>query len=326
MSGRRKIEDGESTPLVTTEPIHVKYRPRKLSEVVGQKAVVKSLTAALLASARPHCFLFTGPAGTGKTTLARIVSSHFECDPSNLIEENAANKTSVDDMRALLAPLKYQGFGASPNKAIILDECHRLSKNAWDALLKDTEEPPPHVFFFFCTSEPEKVPATMMRRCLAYNLSPVRFDDLMDLVEDVAERENYDTPERILSMVAQAANGSPGQMLQYLAAVHACDDEDEAAKLLAQPLDNKEVIDLCRLMVRGDLDWPKLTVVLKDLSDTPAESIRIVAVNYLNACIMGARSAKDRDRLLDMLQCFLKPCNPSDKLAPLLLAFDRFID
>ena len=320
---RRKIEEA-APPQEMSEPIHTKYRPRKLDDVVGQGAVVKSLSSALKDKARPHCFLFTGPAGTGKTTLARIVASEFGCDLAGLIEVDAASTSGIDDMRTLTGSLRYNGFGDTPNKAVIIDEAHALSKQAWDSLLKTTEEPPPHVFFFFCSTNPAKIPAAMVTRCLAYNLKPVKFEDIMDLLEDIAEREDYDTPQRILSLVAQAAEGSPRQALTMLAAVHACEDEDEAAALLAQPLDNKEIIDLCRQMLRGDLEWRKLCETLKQLDDSP-ESIRIVIVNYLSACLLGSKSEKETLRLLDMLECFLKPCNPTDKLAPILVAFGRYI-
>lgn len=322
---RKALSKEPQAQQEASAPLHVKYRPKRLKDVVGQNAIVKSIDTMLKMGAAPHTFLFTGPAGTGKTTLARILAEQFNCSLESMVEVDAASNSGIDDMRKITAALRYNGFGEHPNKAIIIDECQGLSKQAWDSLLKSTEEPPPHVYFFFCSTNPEKIPAAMMTRCVAFNLKPVGFDDLMDLLEMVCESEGYDTSETILKQVAKACEGSPRHALTMLAKVHDCDDEKEAATLLQMPTDNAEVIELCRALIKGSLTWSELTKLLKGMSDIPAETIRILIVNYLNACLMGARSDKDAVRLLDILECFSKPCNPSDKQAPLLIAFGRLL-
>ena len=322
MTVRKQIEQ----PQEVTDPLHIRYRPRHLDDVLGQDPVVKSLRAVLKEKSRPHAFLFTGPAGTGKTTLARILTTSFECDSNNVIEVDAASNSGIDAMREITSTLRYNGFGDTPNKAIIIDEAHGLSKQAWDSLLKSVEQPPPHVFFFFCTTVPSKVPETIVTRCHSYNLKQVRFNELMDLLERVCDAEQFDSiPTKHLEMVARAADGSPRKALVQLSMIHDAEDEDEVAVLLESPLENKEVIELCRLMVQEKLTWEKVQFNLKALGDVPAESIRIVISCYLAACLMGSKSGRDQVRLLDMLECFNKPCNPSDKLAPLLIAFGRLV-
>jgi DNA polymerase-3 subunit gamma/tau len=237
------------------------------------------------------------------------------------MEIDAATNTGIDAMRDITSALKYQGFGDSPNKMIILDEVHALSKQAWTALLKSIEEPPPHVFFALCTTDSGKVPVTVLTRCLNYNLKPIRYDDLMDLLEDVADRENLDTPAHILGMIGRACNGSPRQALVMLSMLKDVTDQQEAATLLEQPLEDKEVIDLARLLVKGELDWAALQKTLKSLTESNPESVRIIITHYLNACLMGAKSERDVPKLLDYLYAFSKPCNPTDKMAPILLSF-----
>jgi DNA polymerase-3 subunit gamma/tau len=312
-------------PAVPDLSLPIKYRPKQLSEVVGQDAVIKSLQSALKKSTHSHAYLFTGPSGTGKTTLARILASTFSCEPANIIETDAATNTGIDAMRDITSTLRYQGFGDTPNKMIILDEAHMLSKAAWASLLKAVEEPPEHVYFCFCTTDGGKVPDAIRNRCSSYDLKPVRYDDIMDLLEMVAEQESMKMPDSFLQQVAKAAGGSPRQALVMLHMIDGCDDADEVSRLLEMPLENKEIIDLCRLLVSGNLDWKKVTDTLKALTDTNPESIRIVAVNYINACLIGAKSERDVPRLLDLLAAFSKPCNQSDKLAGILLAIGNTI-
>lgn len=322
----RKTIEQDIPDIPNDPPLHVKYRPTTLKQVYGQKQIVESLQGVLNSSTRPHSFLFTGPSGTGKTTLARILASEFGCLPSNIIETDAATNTGIDAMREVTSTLRFQGFGQNPGKMIILDEAHGLSKQAFQSILKVIEEPPPHVYFALCTTDPGKIPETIQTRCLTYALKSLRYDDIMDLLEMVAEEETLVLAAQngYLELVARACEGSPRKALVMLAMVANCRNADEAAELLESPLDNAEIIDLCRMLVKGDLTWPKVATTLKALNELPAESIRIVVVNYLNSCLLGAKE-RDVPRLLDMLSAFSKPCNPSDKLAGILLALGNLI-
>lgn len=323
---REKLEpDSSALTVATSEPIHVKYRPRKLSEVVGQKAIVKSIEAALKSKARPHVYLFSGAAGTGKTTLARIIATACGCDAANLIEVDAASESGVDDVRNLTSSLRYNGFGDNPSKAVIIDECHRLSKNAWDALLKITEEPPPHVYFFFCTTEAGKVPKAIVTRCSAYSLAALKRDTILDVLEAVCDGEGYKTHDKILGLVADSCEGSMRGALTMLAKVHDCDDEKEAADLLQSALESPEVFELCKLLCWGRPSWTDVVELLAGIEDAQPESIRIMVTNYVAAVLLKPKNLKDVPRLLDVLQAFSKPCNPTDKMGPILLACGRLL-
>lgn len=322
MAERKRIEAEE--PEQHTDSLHTKYRPRRLKDVWGQDDVTRSLEATLRAKARPHTFLFTGPAGTGKTTLARILAAELGVPESGVVEHDAASKSGIDDMRGITEALRYNGFGESPNKAIILNECQGLSKAAWDSLLTATEEPPPHVYFFFTSTDPGKIPKAMVTRAVTHALRAIPIDDLLDLLDFVIEEECLPTPKKILGMVAQAAEGSARAALTLLAKVQAVEDQDEAASLLATPLENSEVIDLCRLMMSGKLSWKRLVEVVKGL-EVPAETARIIITAYMTTVALGARNDKEAMQAVDILRHFSTPYSASDKMAPLLLSFDRYV-
>lgn len=327
MTTRRRLSEDDIPDLDEARDVGalpIKYRPKKLDDVVGQEAVVKSLRASLKSSTKAHAYAFTGPSGTGKTTLARIMASALGCQAGNIVEVDAASNSGIDNMRELMTGLRYQGFGDTPNRAFIIDEAHALSKAAWQALLKPIEEPPGHVFFFLCSTEAGKIPDTILTRCQNYLLKPVRFDDIVDLLERVVKAEGLKTPERVLSMVGRACSGSPRMALTMLGSVGGCSDEDEVQRLLETPMENAEVIALCRKLLDSRLTWEDVTGTLKGLDTMTAESIRIVVVNYLAACLMKAKG-KEAPRLLDLYVPFSKPFPTTDKLGPLLLAFGDLI-
>lgn len=322
MNARTRVKSEEATNP-TDDPLHIKYRPTTFDHVIGQDAAIKSIEDALKRATKPHAFLLTGPSGCGKTTIARIIAKELQA--SAVVEVDAASNSGVEAMREIVSASRYQGFGKTPNKAIIIDECHALSKNAWQAMLKPIEEPPPHVFFFLCTTEAGKVPETVRTRCHAYDLKPCRYDDLMDLLERVDQAEKLRTPDAFIKLIARACDGSPRKALVMLSMVQSCKDVDEAARLLESPIEDVEVIELCRKLLKGNLHWVDLTSTLRRIPEMPAESIRIVLANYFAGCAMNAKTDKEAARILDILACFSKPFPATDKHAPLLLAFGDLI-
>lgn len=314
---------------MTNTSLHTRYRPTKWKEIVGQEDTVKSLKK-VVKDKRAKVFLFTGPAGTGKTTLARILANAFaggNASAANIEEVPAAKVTGVDGMRSIADRAHYRAIGSSPVKAIILDEAHRLSGAAWDALLKPIEEPPSHVYWMFCTTNISKVPQTIQTRCLKYELKPVEEDKIEKLLRRVIEAEKFSLEEEVIEAIAEASEGSPRQALVYLEACAYCESASEARKVMQKAGQTKEVVDLCRfLLQKSGRDWKGIVKHVKDLKDTDAESIRIVICNYLSAVAMGTTNDKQAVRIMSILEQFETPYNSSDKMAPLLLSLARAIN
>src|ERR1035437_971248 len=306
-----------------TEALINKYRPISFDEVVGHDAVVRSLQT-VLKRGSSKTFLFTGPSGVGKTTLARIVAKEVGCAPADLLEIDAVTFTGIDDMRAVTANLIYKPLGEGAVKAIIIDEFQGLSKAALQSLLKILEEPPAHVFWFLCTTEPTRIPENIRTRCTRYDLKPVSIIVLGDLLEDVANKEKLNLDGKIIDLCAREANGSPRQALVNLTACSAAKTYAEAQELLRSAIDSEEAIDLARALVRG-AKWIEVQQLLNGLAEINPESVRHLIRSYLTKVILNAKSEAAAGRGLEMLSEFDTPFNSADGLSPLVLACGKVL-
>jgi DNA polymerase III subunit gamma/tau len=304
-----------------TDSLPIKYRPRRLEQVCGQGSVVKSLQAAL-AKQRGRTFLFTGPSGVGKTTLARLVAKELGCTGADMLEIDGATHSGVDDVRELTNFVRFKPLSGG-SRAVILDECHALSRQAWQALLKATEEPPQHAIWIFCTTEVSKVPKTLQTRCLWYGLSVIDIEDLFTLVTEVAELEGMKVSEEMRRIVAQGAEGSARRALQLLAQAEGCKDAKALRKLIEHSMPETQVIEFCRELHKKD--WKACMAVLRGLEDTDAETVRIIVQNYYGKWAMNEARDKQRLELLQILEEFSTPCHPGEKLAPIVRATGRYI-
>lgn len=205
-----------------------KWRPRLFADVVGQEHVVQALSNALDRDQVHHAFLFTGTRGVGKTTLARIFAKALNCErgvsstPCNecsncraidearfidLIEVDAASRTKVDDTRELLDNVQYAPTSGR-YKVYLIDEVHMLSGHSFNALLKTLEEPPPHVKFLLATTDPQKLPVTVLSRCLQFNLKALLPNQIQQQLEKILEAEGVEVESEGVRLLARVADGS----------------------------------------------------------------------------------------------------------------------
>jgi DNA polymerase-3 subunit gamma/tau len=205
-----------------------KWRPRKFAELVGQEHVVRALTNALDTGRMHHAYLFTGTRGVGKTTIARIFAKSLNCergqsaDPCgecsvciavdegrfvDLLEIDAASNTGVDDVREVIENAQYAP-SRGRFKVYLVDEVHMLSKNAFNALLKTLEEPPPHVKFLLATTDPQKLPVTVLSRCLKFNLKRLLPEQISGQMRHILGAENIAYEDDAIGELARAADGS----------------------------------------------------------------------------------------------------------------------
>lgn len=218
--------------------------------------------------------------------------------------------------------LEVEGHPSYFANKVAVHNCHMLSKSAWNSLLKVIEEPPEHVYWAFCTTEPGKVPKTVKTRTHAYDLGSVKTDDLFDLLDFVRSEEDMSLNDECLDVIAKESNGSPRQALVYLSMADNCKNKQEVLQLLKSADESAEIIDLCRLLVGGNVTWKKAIKILNKLKENEVnpESIRIVVVNYVNSVLLKTKDENKAIYLLSVLDAFSSVCNPSEKMAPILLA------
>lgn len=205
-----------------------KYRPRNFNELVGQNHVSRALTSALERGRLHHAYLFTGTRGVGKTTIARILAKCLNCETGitstpcevcatctavnegrfiDLIEIDAASRTKVEDTRELLDNVPYAPTQGR-FKVYLIDEVHMLSTHSFNALLKTLEEPPAHVKFLFATTDPQKLPITVISRCLQFTLRPLAIDEITEHLTDILNKEHIQAEQDAIWQIAESGQGS----------------------------------------------------------------------------------------------------------------------
>ncbi len=212
------------------------WRPRKFQDVVGQTHITRTLQNAIIQEKFSHAYLFSGPRGTGKTSAAKIFAKTINCEHapvkepcnecaacrgiqdgsiSDVIEIDAASNTSVDDIREIRDKVKYAS-SVVPYKVYIIDEVHMISVNAFNALLKTLEEPPKHVVFILATTEPHKIPLTILSRCQRFDFKPISNQAIVERMQTIIGTENISVSSEALETVALAAEGGMRDALSIL--------------------------------------------------------------------------------------------------------------
>lgn len=297
-----------------------KYRPQDLDEVIGQDHIVTSLKHKMETQTLPQAYLFQGPSGTGKTTLARIIAKHLNCVEANIIEVDAGKFTGIDDMRALMLGLDYRAVGKSPIKFVIMDECHSLSAKAWNSLLKIVEEPPPHLYWAFCTTEPGKVITTIQNRCHIYNLKEVDSESIEVLLEAIAEAEELEFPKGTFSFISTKSNGSPRKAIKSLSKCIGLSSLKDIALVMEELEEDTEVIKLCKALIGARPTWPAVVEIITKLKEGNPESIRIQVCNYVRVVALREKNIERVPYFLNILDAFSKPYSQQTGHSELLLS------
>jgi len=274
----------------------------------------------------PHGFLLHGPSRVGKTTVARIIASELGCKGASLIEIDAASHSGVDDMRAVANRQTFQALDGKAQVTII-DECHKLSSSAWNALLKPIEEAPDGFYWIFCTTEPAKVPKTVKTRCHEYLFSDVTENECLKLIRKIAKKEKIKLDDESFGVIVKAAQGSPRQALVSMSACRAAKNVKEVQELLRAGFDHADVIELCRylLFAKGATFGGALDIVVKFKDSVTAETARLTILNYSTSVLLSRNTKNNPNKIMAVMDEFSEPFFQAEKMAPVLIALGRLL-
>jgi DNA polymerase-3 subunit gamma/tau len=277
--------------------LYRKYRPQDFDEVVGQDAIVRTLKNAISSGQVRQAYLFAGPRGTGKTSLARILAKGLNCaqgptpNPDkvcnacvtiangtslDVVEMDAASQRGIDDIREIRERVVLQP-AEGRYKVYILDEAHQLTDAAWNALLKLIEEPPPHLVFVFCTTDLSKVLPTVRSRCQTFVFQRPRLPELVRVLRRVADGEGIDAPDQALALIARGARGAYRDAVSTLDQLAAATENQVTVQAVLQLLgavEEEALFRLCDLVV--DRDTAGALTFIEELSEQGQDLGRLV--------------------------------------------------
>ncbi len=213
--------------------LYRKYRPKNFDEVLGQDHIVGILKNAVKLGRISHAYLFSGPRGTGKTSVARILAKEAGCSEMDLIEIDAASSRGIDEIRSLREAVNFVPLQGKI-KVYIIDEVHMLTKEAFNALLKTLEEPPSHVIFILATTELEKVPETIVSRCQSFSFYKIPENVLRKFIFNIAKKEGFEIDDEAASLIALSSEGSFRDGLGLLDQILSLGDKNKDKKIIGK--------------------------------------------------------------------------------------------
>jgi len=285
--------------------LYQNYRPLTFEEIVGNTEAVETLQAQLLKPAkdRPHTYLFQGQTGGGKTTLARIMANEVGGDRLTIREINCADARGIDAARDINATLEFIPAGGKP-LCLIVDECHQGTKDFWNALLKSLEDAPPHVYFFLCTTDPQKLLKTVTNRCIEITLESLTVTQLYRLIAKVAKKENAEIPKSVLDKISECSDGSARNALTSLESVIGMAGEEQMlATVTKGDADQRQVIDLCRALMNSRAG--AVEAILKDIKSQEPESVRRAVLGYCSTILSRGFNGSNAPKAAVIMECFL---------------------
>lgn len=265
--------------------LYLTHRPIDFSEVVGNKEILSALEGVLAKKEKPHSYLLTGETGCGKTTVARIIAKKLGCKGSDYKEVDSADFRGIDTIREIRKQIQYKPLEGTC-VVWLIDECHKLTNDAQNALLKTLEDTPNHVYFILATTDPQKLLNTIKGRCSQFQLKVLTDMEMYRLLKKVVLAEKSSLDKNIYEQIILDSMGHPRNALQILEQVLAVtpDKRLDVAKRKAE--EYNEMIELCRVLINTRTSWKEVAKILTGLKEQEPETIRRVVLGYAQSVLL----------------------------------------
>lgn len=282
--------------------LYLKYRPRNFNEVKGNQETVEALTNMLSNSEKcPHSFLLQGPSGCGKTTIGRLIAQELGCKGNDFKEIDSAGFRGIDTVREIIKQCQFSPLEGSCIVWLI-DECHKMTNDAQNALLKILEDTPRHVYFILCTTDPQKLIDTIKGRCSTFTVKLLEGTDMLRLLRDVVKCEGESLQKEVYQQIALDSLGHARNALQILDQVLRVAPEKRLTVAQKSAEEQSQVIELCRALI-GRKGWKQIASTLEGLKGQDPETIRRVVLGYCQSILLKG----ENDTAAIIMEQFLEP-------------------
>ena len=277
--------------------LYKKYRPKDFDEIIGQEEAVSTLQSLVEQNKVPHTILFSGPSGVGKTTLARILANKLHCSEHDCIEVNAADDRGIDLVRDIRQLMNLAPIGGLV-RVWVIDECHQLTAQAQESFLKILEDTPKHVYFFLCSTDPQKLKKTIRTRCTEIALKEIPKQKLYQLVRRVYRTEYKKTlTDSVAKDIVEASEGSARKALVLLHQVAEIEDEEEQRKVIQRSDKKRQAVEIVRKLMDKKTSWKQLAEIIREVDEDP-EQVRRMILGYASKVALSGGYVAERACLI----------------------------
>lgn len=298
--------------------LYKKYRPKTFDEMIGNESTLASLKNMIAEDSLPHTILFSGPSGCGKTTLARILASELGCTDNDISELNMSHKElrGIEGANQIVSNIGYKSLTGN-KRVMILDEVDQMTSDAQKLMKKVLEDTPSHVWFFLCTTKPEKLIRDIITRSTQVQVELINSRTLASYMRTLAEREGKQLGASVSRRIAEASEGSVRKAVVFLQQVLEVEEEQQEDLVNRITMEeNAEVIELCRALMKK-ANWSTIGDMLKNLKEEP-ESVRYAVLGYFNTVLLNNGDA----RSAEIIMRFSEPFYNSGKAGLTLACFE----